>query len=418
VTIRGLFAIILLVPALTLERSAYYGQRSITSIFLHRLGHTSAEVSTAYTSMVWVTLLFMFAGAGLAIAIGPRWTAVIGAVIAMTGSALLAASAPPLLGLIVVSIGTGIFRTCPYAAVADIVQREEGMSPRRFSIMTAATIAMYGASNIAAASGSPVFATTFEKAGSAATFGSGAALFFMAAIVMVVAALVAPKDTTRSTDMPGAPVYRAPAPPPLSVAAPSGPSPVIVALGVVGIGAVLFSAATDFGSPAPRWVVEKAGLSYSSVATLYTLNPTVAIPVSGICFVVWTIFAAMRRPAVPLGMGAVGLLVLGIGVVPAACGTSMVILGFGVIIAAIGEVMAGPVLGAYAALAIPSRLRSLGVAAYFGISMIVTTIGNLLEASSVGVVFAILSGLAAVAGGAVGIALAKRAHRAFDSVTP
>jgi hypothetical protein len=40
VTIRGLFAILLLVPALTPERTAYW-TAPVTSIFLHQLGQTS-----------------------------------------------------------------------------------------------------------------------------------------------------------------------------------------------------------------------------------------------------------------------------------------------------------------------------------------------------------------------------------------
>ena len=123
--IRPLVAVAVLVPFELLERSAYYGPKSILKVWMVReLFIDPVRATEAIHLLAQVTYGLPFLGALIAVAIGPRVTLGIGALVASLGLALLAGSdsldsVRP--SLLVLALGGGLMKPCIVAALADAV---------------------------------------------------------------------------------------------------------------------------------------------------------------------------------------------------------------------------------------------------------------------------------------------------------
>ena len=187
-------ALLLLLPAVMLERIGHYGARSILMFELEASGLDARRAIQLLTIATSVSYLASVAAGGLALAIGPRPTAVLGSLLAAVGLGLLIGHTTARAGTLFVMIGAGVFRPCSIAAAAEIVSAEDvgasgqalPPSARRFATLAAIATIVYGAVNLSAA---------FVSASSAALHGSfgGGALFgtcVLVALLMGASALV------------------------------------------------------------------------------------------------------------------------------------------------------------------------------------------------------------------------------------
>src|SRR5688572_23198881 len=114
---RALAALVLLLFALAAERCGYYAARSVLMIDLTQHHGLSSDAARAILlAFTFVAYGSAFVGGGLAFAFGPRATAITGAVVAAIGALCLAGGAPPLVACLILGLGGGIFKACPYAA--------------------------------------------------------------------------------------------------------------------------------------------------------------------------------------------------------------------------------------------------------------------------------------------------------------
>jgi hypothetical protein len=328
-----------------------------------------------------------------------RWTALIGAVISTIDAALLAVKAPPMLGLLVTSVGAGIFRPCPYTTVATSCSGKDEPAALLPSRQRRRSRCMARRQ----ARPDPHCWQPRSRTGPASSFGAGAAMFFLATIIMLVAALVAPRRR-RPRQCPARRLSRACA----TTAVRAGAwrirrEPRAACLGVVGVGAVLFSARDGFRVACSALGRREGRRHLPSLSMLYTLVPS---PRSRSAESASRGRSPFSADPSPLVMGAVGLRARRRHRA-AAYGTAWSF-GLGVVIAAIGEAMVGR-SGAYAALdpVAPPFARRRGILC---ISTIMSSIASVIEAAG-GRRLRRATALVVIAGGAVGIALAKRIVR-------
>ncbi|HEY8079415.1 MAG TPA: hypothetical protein VIF62_35030 [Labilithrix sp.] len=404
-SLRALLSIALLVPAVFLERAAVLGQRVILPMYLARSERTFDSVSKLFLVSYWATMLAGPLGGATAIAIGPRWAATIGAAIAATGATVIALGASASFGTVVTGIGAGMAAPCVYAAAAETIEREDGASPRRFAFATAAVLALFVAMH-AAGLGAPMLAGLLtSSAGAKLTFALVAAMLGASALVLGGSALVAPPAATDASAPPGAAPYReaAPAPPASNATRAVGP-----ALATIVVAQAIYSMAATLAYPRR---IET--LSTATMATLWSIAPAIGLVTCLVALVLWSFAAATRRPWIPLATAPVGLLLVALGIVALAANESFAIAAFGSVLGAAGQAIAGPVLVAYSALAVPGRMRALAVS------------GCLLAASVAGAValparevqahaaVSIVVAIVAIGAGACGIARARRLHALF-----
>src|SRR6187402_3053760 len=109
---RAWVALLLLLPAVLLERFAYYGARAILAIHLQSVQLSVTESIQLFSITTSLTYLAAVAGGGLAFGIGPRPTAILGSLVTALGLVLTTQPATPRAGVVIMMLGAGLFRPC------------------------------------------------------------------------------------------------------------------------------------------------------------------------------------------------------------------------------------------------------------------------------------------------------------------
>ena len=362
-------ALLLLLPAMMLERVAYYGARSILLIHIRDVAQLStADAVDLYSIATSLGYLAAVGAGALAIGIGPRPTAILGALASALGLALTVGPSTARAGVLITMVGAGIFRPCTIAAAAEVVAGEdvgpsgEPLPPgtRRFAVLAAICTIAYGAVNLGAAFAPVSNSALFSAFGGGAVLGSCAALEVLVAVFVGISALVS--HTTRARAATAAPpnaVYRMPA---ANVAAQAAAPPNAVAgLALLAVPMLVYGVAMSLG-----WTLE-AYAHASSAATrglVQAINPVVVIVTSLGLSIVWIVSAGGRAALPPLRVWGVGFAIFGIGLLPLGLGIESggALFILGTIIMAIGEAAIGPIASTYAALALKPRFATLGLA--------------------------------------------------------
>jgi len=419
-SLRAYVSLLLVVAALSFERTAYYVAR--TSVFAHfvsSLGMSSGRAGSLYWLTTGLTFVATLAGGGLAFAIGPRATAALGALVATAGAAMLALGVTPYAGVAVFAVGSGLFRPCPWAAAAETIANEDrgpdgllAPSPRRFAIVAAVFVVMHVAVN-AGAGVAPIVSGVLSRArGTPAVFGVSAALYAFAFLLSGAAAVVALLRPAGRVvgDVGGAPYRGGPmvAAERDDVGAPRAKSGVAL----LAIPTLLTAAAMSLSYPASGAALRSWTLS---------LNPIVVIAVSVGLFVLWVAAAVGRWSLAPLVVWGAGLAVFGLGLFPASFATrhvdNVALFASSAVLMAIGEAAMAPLGLAYAALS-ARRGSTLAVALFAGVtgyvgSLASGALGTGIEAPLLG-----LLGMSALAAGIAAVVLGARMHRAYFERAP
>jgi dipeptide/tripeptide permease len=408
---------LMLVPVLVgIERFAYYAVRSVLILYLTRdLGLTTAEAFDLYARFTWMALLTPLLGGALALAIGPRVTAAIGAVLAALGFFLLAAGANGAF-VWVSGLGVGLFKACPWAILADAVAREESpsgdpadapLSPRRFPLMVAMTAFVYLAINVGAFLSSSAGALAATRSGFTSVFvAAGVVMVGAVAIAVVIALLPLAMRAERPKDA-HAP-YRAPA-------MPGAPSASVASVGPPLLGLlVLFGAIVPYHLALP--VTGQAAYFLQIRSALATVNPLVVIVASALGFAFF-LAAALSRWSFPLTWPFGGaLVVFGLGLIPIVAASNALTFALGTAVTGVAEAIIEAVALAYVALATGRRIATLTVAVWLALASVLSFV----PVSEVAWRFelAAFAALALLAGALV-LIFGRRLHRfAFDPPLP
>jgi len=281
-----------LVVSVMLERAAFYGVRSALFPWMAGdLGMDEGEaveaLHLAVTSVAFAPLL----GGVLALAVGPRVTLVVGAVVAALGYGVLAVTVagPPIYGLSLVTIGAGLFRPAWLVALAREFAYPHGN--RRTAVLLMAFVGIDLATMLAT-----IGALFVQNAGGAGTvFGVGAG------VSVLVAALTAGVVFMRKRVGPKADV------------ATFGGRPEVGAgvLLLLLLPCYLATGALDTLLSAAR-----SDVSFESRRLLTLLGPVTTVAVTLIAAAVF--FVAARKRARPLALPVIGgglvVTALGVGV--------------------------------------------------------------------------------------------------------
>ena len=350
---KAWIALLLLLPAVMLERFAYLTVTESIQLF-------SVATSLSYLASV--------AAGGLALGVGPRPTAILGALVAALGLALTIGHSAPRAGVVTMMVGAGLFRPCGIAAAVEIVAGEdvgpsgESLPPsaRRFAVVAAICTIVYGGVNVFAAIAPASTAALFSALGGGAVLGSCAALEVLIAAMVGVSALVSHSmRSSIATAGPPNAVYRMPA---ATVVAPgSAPPNAIAGLALLALPMFVYGVASNLG-----WTFE-ASSGTSSVATrglLHAINPAVVVLSSLGLSIAWIVSASGRAALQPLRVWGIGFAIFGFGLLPLGLGVESGggLFIVGTIIMAIGEAALAPIVTTYATLAVKPRAAALAVA--------------------------------------------------------
>jgi hypothetical protein len=190
---RAIIAVALLIIAVIVEAFAYFVTHDHVFVWVaftasERLscGDHGGLMDPLRVSDWWSFFATLAAG-GVALRIGPRLTATLGALIAAAGVVLIACNAWLLSGAMLVAVGIAVFRPCLLAASAELMS-EEALGRQRFLALGAMAMlsgAAYDTARLFAVHG--VRALMKHASG-------GAVIVIAAALFMVVAALCASAD--------------------------------------------------------------------------------------------------------------------------------------------------------------------------------------------------------------------------------
>lgn len=421
---RAVAALALLLVALAAERCGYYAARSVLMIDLTQHGLSSLEARGLFQMFTILTYGAAFAGGGLAWAFGPRVTAAIGAFVAALGAFALAGGLPASLSGVVLGLGVGIFKACPYAAAAEILADEDGgaaqgflPSARRFASFATFAVVGYGAINLGAFI-APLMSATFREArdsgGFTSTYAFAGALDLFAAL-LAGGAIFLTSGTAKTMAQHAHAPYRGPdgAHLPPAPAAPVRTNDVFVPLSLIGLVFVAMHFVMDQAQPDMR----ELGLAKAS--WMFSINPIVGllmtVPAGALFFVL-----AIQRSAVPLTR------ILGAGIAVFSLGALLALLamathaGLGVwtpalAITAIGESIAFPLGITYAALAVRSRAATMVVAGWLTLTVIpgylFSTWFTGLRSPAFSTIIVALSALVVLVGAVLVLVHAARLHR-------
>jgi dipeptide/tripeptide permease len=413
---RALLSLAALALALCLERAGYYGLRSVLMLHLRDSGMEIASIGALLGLSMWVYHGSAVIGGALALAAGPRWTALVGTVLAAVGAALLGADGPASLAMMLVSAGAGIFRPCMWAAAAETVFAEDDAravagvgrmaSSVRFATVAACATLFYACANVAALVAAPVAARLFGTVGFGAVAWTAAGLDVLAGGCAAVAAVIGSGAPIQPGAAPGQGAYRDPAVR-VDVVVPAKDAPrAIGGLAILGgVTAMYVLAMTASYAPRPR----------GSVTLAYSINPIVVLVVAAICFFAWLAFAQSKSAPAPLLAWGAGLAVFAVGVLVTGAaldgegGASTVPYLGGVVLMAAGEAASGPIGLAYASTATRTRASTLVVGA-FGLTSAVGGFGTIVMGSR-GVLLVL--GVLLLAAGVIAAARAKSLHERF-----
>jgi dipeptide/tripeptide permease len=418
---RKIATLALVVVAIGLERFAYYASRAVFFMYLTRDGKMTTAAMGVVSGIASAVVAFApLVGGALAIAVGPRVVALAGAVLATAGYFMLAAGASPYAYIAVGAFGVGLFKPCLWAIVADEASRDEvaaGVDPesappsaRRFVVAAAVFALMYGATNGGAMIGPPLTAAMADKVGVASAFNVAGVVSFVVLILAIALVALAPRRPPRVVPPPQ-PIYRAPHAP----ADPVAPSSTAHALGGVAlllVAMIPFDVASALG-PDP------SEFSQARVMWLYSINPIVVILATVVLFAILLAFALGRtRPVLTRWIGG-ALIATSFGCALLAVGGfsgGLAIVVAGTAIDAAAEPIVAASAMTYAALAAPSRFRTLVVGAWLAIPFPFTMAASVFCRTPT----ARLSALVAVAlllllAGILALALGRRLHASlFD----
>lgn len=367
---RSWAALGLLVCALAAERSGYYGVRSFLMFHLHDRGMSTVEASSVFSVFSLVASVAPFAGGGLALLVGPRLAAAIAAFVGALGAFALATGAPPVLSLIVLGLGSGAFRPCPFVAGAEILADEDGgaaqgfaPSARRFMSVAAFVVLAYAAINLGALI-APVATGVLASARDVSTsFGVAGALQLLGALLAGAAWFL---GTSRARELAKAAhdPYRSAQGAPVAAPTLANDSTVFGPLVLLGFAFAAMHLAFEKTMPLSsdmrdaRWI--------------YSINVVVVLLLALPSFVLYLVLAN-QRSALPLTrLLGPGLIVYGAGMIIStfayATRASTLIAALGLVVTAAGEGIAGPIALAYAALAWRGRAATLVVGGWLSLT--------------------------------------------------
>lgn len=412
---KAWIALLLLCPAVLLDRLAYYGARAHLFQALGAAGVSSTRAAQLLTVATSLSYLVSVAAGGLAFVIGPRLTAVAGSLVSAVGLGLLARGTTPEAGLVVMMLGAGLFRPCCIAAAAEIVSGEdvgpsgEALPPsaRRFAVLAAIATVIYGGVNLFATLAPVAGGAIYGGLGTRALFGSCLVLELVVALLVGVSALVSLSlRASKPAAMPPDAIYRTrPAHAATSgVAAPNA----IAGLALLAIPTLLHGVASNIG-----WAfMPFEGVSASIRGLLHMLNPAVVVVASLALAIAWIVSAAGRAQLLPMRVWGVGFVIAGLGMLPLALGlhggTGMFLLGTA--ITAVGEAAIAPIVTTYAVLAVKPRAAALSVA-LMGLVGWLSYSGSTASALGIPGLLLTLGGVSCLAIGILAALFAPRIHQ-------
>ena len=310
----NLLTLAMLVLAIGFERFAYYGARSI--VILQLVVHEQMDAASAsrfYSHITTFSLFTPLLGGLLALGVGPRFTALTGASIAFVGYGLLAVGAPPTLCMVVIALGAGVFRPCPWAIAAEEVAQEASpagqgpapMSARRFAAMSAVACVLYGTVNIGAAL-SFVMGWLRSRNGATTAFGFTAFLMLGCVGVTSVVVFLGRSDKAKTASAPVDP-YRA-----IGAAALRAPRPA-AGLAFAGLALLLvielpYSVASSL-SFYPVEMARSGGLTTETMGLLMAVNPFVVVVASVFALALLLVATLHRWSTPPLVLYGLGIVV-------------------------------------------------------------------------------------------------------------
>ena len=419
---RGILALGLLVAAMGAERVAYYTARVFLTLELARSeGLATAAIGKVVAATSFGTVIAMFVGAGLAFAIGPRLTALVGALVAMLGSLLLLLGAPFLLGWALASAGAGLFRVCPFVVAAELLGSDDAridapgqaLPPARFLRMTAFAAVAYVAINVSAGLAVPVAKMSYERGGLALASGAAAAAAFVAALFSGGAALSAQRNRPdRRLGPPAADPYRAPAAP-LSQrpGAPASMKPLAGAMLLACLFAA-FHVGEALGLP------HLPELAHVNLTLLYTMSHATSIVLCLIAAGVFLVLALLESARGPLPVFGAALALCGLGFfVRTLAGEQLASHVAAAGLTSFGDV-AAPIGTAYAALAVRGRASGFVLAGWFTVATVASMIGSPLGQTPLRTPLLVLVALVCLAAGVAVTALGRTLHRTWFDPAP
>ena len=409
---KAWIALLLLCPAVLLDRLAYYGARAHLFQALGAAGVSSTRAEQLLTVATSLSYLVSVAAGGLAFVIGPRLTAVAGSLVSAVGLGLLVGGTTPEAGLVVMMLGAGLFRPCCIAAAAEIVSGEdvgpsgEALPPsaRRFAVLAAIATVIYGGVNLFATLAPVASGAIYGGLGTRALFGSCLVLELVIALLVGVSALVSLSlRASRPAAGPPDAIYRTQAAHAATsgVAAPNA----IAGLALLAIPTLLHGMASSIG-----WAfMPFEGVSAASQGLLQMLNPAVVVVASLGLAIAWIVSAAGRAQLLPMRVWGVGFAIAGLGMLPLALGlhggTGMFLLG-----TAVGEAAIAPIVTTYAVLAVKPRAAALSVA-LMGLVGWLSYSGSTASALGIPGLLLTLGGLSCLAIGILAALFAPRIHQ-------
>jgi dipeptide/tripeptide permease len=417
---RGLLALALLVPAVILERTAYYAARSVMMQSLVDASGSYATAARTVTAATTLSFVVSLLAGALALGIGPRATAAIGALVAALGSVVVATDAARGGGVLLIAVGAGIFRPCPWAAAAEIVSAEDGSdgtlapSPRRFAAVTAITVLLYAGVNLGSLV-APMLARSVTTASSQApAFGFAAVLQTLAFFLVAGAAAIGFMGEHKKAAH-GAPIdpYRTATSPAAAhgiASAPSSSGRGIAGLAILAVPTMLYAGAASMSFP-----MQASWTAHTSA--LLSINPFVVVVTSIFVAGMWIAAAALRWSLAPLTVWGIGLAIFGAGLLPTAIGVKPGaphdIYVLGALITGMGETGVGPVGSTYAALAVRSRAATFVVACFSLTSALASWMFARLSSSPSQWTILLALGTICLATGIAFARFGRRMHRLF-----
>jgi MFS family permease len=185
---RLLLAILFLLAVETLERTAFYGAKSILRLWMvSDLSVEPANATEAIHLLTRITYSMPFLGALIAVGIGPRFTLAMGGMLASIGLAMLTVAETLEMirwSFVVLAVGGGLMKPAIVAALADALP-----DPRE-TARNILFVCFYGSINFGSFVGT-LLAPAFAREGlSRALFGSAALVTLLAALLALTFAIL------------------------------------------------------------------------------------------------------------------------------------------------------------------------------------------------------------------------------------
>jgi hypothetical protein len=414
---RGLLALACLLGALGAERMAYYGSRATFALEMSRNGMPTAQIGITFTVLQIVGLVCLFLGAGLAVGIGARLSAALGAVVALMGFLCLVVQAPLLLGWALITAGSSVFRVGVYGAAAELIggtsdalASARASNHQKIAEMAAFTTLASALVDVVAMAASAGFGALHVRFGS--THGFALALLVLSLFFIGGAIVVDLADRRGAPEKaPPQDPYRAPAMP----QAPPVPVPSMVnpfaGLAVLGCALGALQGSESFGQPS-------FDLPSATIGLIYALGGVFGLVTAAIVCGGVLIGVLLRRPMPLIAIfgGATALGGLGV-LIKAFAGGTVVLHCIGSFFTSAGYA-AIPLGLAYAALSVRARFSGLMIATWFGVGIFAGMIGTPIANTSLRTPVGVLAGLAIVVGGIALVFVGRRVQSWFEPAPP